>query len=114
MHKYNVRRIVIMDSFYKNSTTRSKLIDLLNDSQKQIDSHLSKAIYYKYLAQQTLSLFSLYGFKKPLKEEIQSIEITKKIPEIKVYDTSLHPSMKALKGEKLERAIAQFEKYYCA
>lgn len=101
-----------MDKFYDSEINREKLINILNDCQLKMDDLLSKVIYYKFLAQQTRSILLLNGFDLPKSEEIQSISIDKKIPKITLYDNSMHPSLRKLKGKKLEKAIEYFNKYF--
>ena len=97
-----------MDYFYDKDIDRDKLIALLNDCQINMDNHLSKAIYYKYLAQQTRALIQLHGFDFPKDEEIQTIKIYKKIPKIKLFDNSTNENLKKLKGNKLEMTLKLF------
>ena len=104
--------LFIMDKFYDSNIDRDKLNEILNDCQLQMDKHLSKALYYKYLAQQTRSLILLHGFELPKAEEIQTISIDKQIPKVTMYDDSMHPSLKKLSGKKLDKALELFAKYY--
>jgi len=100
-----------MHQFYDPNIDREKLIKLLNDCQLKMDDHLSKAVYYKYLAQETRSLLLLQGYEELKEEEIQTINIERKIPKLKVWDNSMHPALRKLKGKKLQKALDLFDKY---